>query len=230
MQSEKLNSSLLKSTTLFASYFDRRWWRENDIFILASDLDEDNPSSAPYYSPFYIVRTGNGQDSFGILRTFYVAGYEESYSLKHNFYGYNSTLEVGGRMYWERFIDDKKQGDAPDSRDGVYFIPASSEDETPTIVGQSHHYETMAFSGFITESIDLKNFSIRPGIRFELFEQERVDRLAGSTYLDKTTSVILPGIGFIGDISGLSLFGGVHRGFTPPSSGALKILNFGENV
>ena len=88
----------------------------------------------------------------------------------------------------------------------------------------------MAFSGFITESIDLKNFSIRPGVRFELFEQERVDRLAGSTYLDKTTSVILPGIGFIGDISGLSLFGGVHRGFTPPSSGALKILNFGENV
>ena len=81
----------------------------------------------------------------------------------------------------------------------------------------------MAFSGFITESIDLENFSIRPGLRFELFEQERVDRLAGSTYLDKTTSVVLPGIGFIGDVGGLSLFGGVHRGFTPPSSGALKI-------
>ena len=230
IQSERLSSVLSKNSTVYTSYFDRRWWRENDIFILASDLGQDNPSSAPYYSPFDLVRTGNGLDSFGILRTFYVAGYEQSYSLKHSFYGYNSTLEIGGRMYWERFIDDKKQGDAPDSKDGIYFVPASSDDEAPTIVGQSHHYETMAFSGFITESIDLKNFSIRPGVRFELFEQERVDRLAGSTYLDKTTSVVLPGIGFIGDVGGLSLFGGVHRGFTPPSSGALKILNFGENV
>ena len=230
IQSERLSSVLSKNTIAYTSYFDRRWWRENDIFILASDLDQDNPSSAPYYSPFDLVRTGNGQDSFGILRTFYVAGYEQSYLLKHNLYGYKSTLEIGGRMYWERFIDDKKQGDSPDSRDGIYFIPAASEDEAPTIVGQSHHYETMAFSGFITESIDLKNFSIRPGVRFELFEQERVDRLAGSTYLDKSTSVVLPGIGFIGDVGGLSLFGGIHRGFTPPSSGALKILNFGENV
>ena len=29
---------------------------------------------------------------------------------------------------------------------------------------------------------------------------------------------------------GMNLFGGIHRGFTPPSSGALKILNFGEGL
>ena len=77
---------------------------KNDIFILASDLGEDNPSSAPYYSPFDLVRTGNGQDSFGILRTFYVAGYEQSYSLKHNFYGYNSTLEIPFRIWLVGFV------------------------------------------------------------------------------------------------------------------------------
>ena len=33
MQSEKLSSNLTKSTTFFTSYFDRKWWRENDIFI-----------------------------------------------------------------------------------------------------------------------------------------------------------------------------------------------------
>jgi len=37
----------------------------------------------------------------------------------------------------------------------------------------------------------------------------------------------LPGIGFSSKLFGLNLFGGFHRGFTPPSSGALKILNFG---
>ena len=49
IQSEKLSSTLTKSTTAFASFFDRRWWRENDIFIKASDLGEDSPSAQPYY-------------------------------------------------------------------------------------------------------------------------------------------------------------------------------------
>ena len=229
IQSERLSSVLSKNTTVYTSYFDRRWWRENDIFILASDLDQDNPSSAPYYSPFDLVRTGNGQDSFGILRTFYVAGYEQSYTLKHLLFGREAKLEAGARVYWERFIDDKKTGDAPDSRDGIYFIPAATDEESPTIVGQSHHYETMAFSGFLSETIKMGAVDLRPGIRFEAFEQERVDRLAGSLYLDKTTLAVLPGLGFITDLKSFSLFGGIHRGFTPPSSGALKILNFGES-
>ena len=66
-------------------------------------------------------------------------------------------------------------------------------------------------------------------MRFELFEQERVDRLNGSSYQDKTLYVLLPGIGFSKDLFGLQIFGGIHRGFTPPSSGALKILSFGSN-
>ena len=230
IQSERLSSVLSKNTTAFTSYFDRRWWRENDVFILASDLGTESPSAANYYDPYDLVRVGNGQDNFGILRTFYVAGYEQSYRLKHLLFENKSTLEIGARIYWERFIDDKKQGDSPNSRDGIYFIPATSEDEAPTIVGQSHHYETMAFSGFLTESIEFGSFDVRPGVRIEVFEQERIDRLAGSTYLDKTTSAILPGVGFISELQGFNFFGGVHRGFTPPSSGALKILNFGDNV
>ena len=229
IQSERLNSKISKNTTAFISYFDRRWWRENDIFILASDVGQDNPESVPYYSPFDVVRVGNGQDNFGILRTFYVAGFEQSYTIKHDLYNNDAIMEVGARLYWERFIDDKKTGMNPDSRDGIYFIPAELEGESPTIVGQSHHYETMAFSGFLSESIKIGSLNIRPGVRLEVFEQERIDRLAGSLYLDKTTMVILPGIGFITDFSSFSFFGGIHRGFTPPSSGALKILNFGQN-
>ena len=80
------------------------------------------------------------------------------------------------------------------------------------------------------ESIDFGTLNIRPGIRVELFEQERVDRLQGSIYQDKTIYVLLPGFAFSKSISGMNIFGGIHRGFTPPSSGALKILNFGENL
>ena len=230
IQTERINSKLSQTTTAYFSFFDRRWWRENDIFILASDIDNQNPAPQPYYSSGNLIRTGNGKDNFGILRAFYVLGFEKSYLLKHKFFGFNSTTEAGARLYWERFIDDKKSGTSTDSREGIYYIPAASEDESPDIVGQSHHYETTALSAFVSESIEMGSLNLRPGLRFEIFEQERVDRLAGSIYQDKTIIIALPGIGFIKSFSGMSVFGGIHRGFTPPSSGALKIVNFGMNI
>ena len=233
IQSEKLSSTLTKSTTAFASFFDRRWWRENDIFIKASDLGEDSPSAQPYYSTFDLVRVGNGKNNFGILRTFYVLGLERSYKMKHDFFNRPSKMETGWRVYAERFIDDRQTGFTndsvytPDAREGVYFRGSGDSLE---ILGTSHHYETIALSGFLSESIDFGTLTLRPGLRIELFEQTRVDRMQGSIYQDKTLFVALPGIAFSKSINGLNIFGGIHRGFTPPSSGALKILNFGEGL
>ena len=233
IQSEKLSSTLTKSTTAFASFFDRRWWRENDIFIKASDLGEDSPSAQPYYSTFDLVRVGNGKNNFGILRTFYVLGLEQSYKMKHDLFNRPSKMETGWRVYAERFIDDRKTGFTkdsvytPDAREGVYFRGSGDSLE---ILGTSHHYETIALSGFLSESIDFGTLTLRPGLRIELFEQTRVDRMQGSIYQDKTLFVALPGIAFSKSINGLNIFGGIHRGFTPPSSGALKILNFGEGL
>ena len=229
INTKRINSRFSKSTTAFVSYFDRRWWRENDIFISASDLNSSNPTIQPYYNTGNLIRTGNGKDNFGILRTFYVFGLQQAYTLDRSIFGYQSRLEFGGRVYWERFIDDKQTGSKTDSRAGIYYIPAATDKDKDVIVGQSHHYETTAFSGFISESVDVNGFQVRPGLRFEIFEQERVDRLNGSLYQDKTLYVLLPGIGFSKNIFGLQMFGGIHRGFTPPSSGALKILSFGSN-
>ena len=233
IQSEKFSSTLTKSTTAFASFFDRRWWRENDIFIKASDLGEDSPSAQPYYSTFDLVRVGNGKNNFGILRTFYVLGLERSYKIKHDLFNRPSKMETGWRVYAERFIDDRQTGFTndsvytPDAREGVYFRGSGDSLE---ILGTSHHYETIALSGFLSESIDFGTLTLRPGLRIELFEQTRVDRMQGSIYQDKTLFVVLPGIAFSKSINGLNIFGGIHRGFTPPSSGALKILNFGEGL
>ncbi len=233
MQSEKLSSTITKSTTAFTSFFDRRWWRENDIFIKASDVDEDNPVAQPYYSPYDLVRVGNGKDNFGILRTFYVLGMEQSYKVKHQFFNRNSKMEAGWRLYWERFIDDRKTGFtadsmfATDAREGIYY---RGYGDSLVILGTSHHYETIALSSFLSESIDFGSLNVRPGLRLEVFEQERVDRMQGALYQDKTLIVLLPGIAFSHSMNGMNLFGGLHRGFTPPSSGALKILNFGEDL
>ncbi len=227
----KITADIVSNTTIYASAFDRRWWREDDIFVRPSALEAGNPIPVPYFQTGDLVRIGGGKSNFGILRTFYVGGVEQSYTFNHHITGIPSRTEAGGRVHWERFIDDRKIGDAPDARDGVYFTgtPGSTDDPVQ-IVGQSHHYETIALALYAKEQLEWDRLTLTPGVRFEVFKQDRVDRLRGSILADKVSSVLLPGIGANYQFNRFNLFGGVHRGYTAPSSGALKITNFGQNV
>ena len=245
IQTEKINRNISKNTSAYVNYFDREWWREYDMFIRAEDLNSSNEYSldqavdkdpAPGsglsgYSDQYInlIRVGNGTNNFGILRKFYVAGTETSYKIEHNIFNWSAKMDIGWRLYWERFLDDRKEGDSPTDRVGAYYelIHPDSLDiignPAVNVLGKSHHYETRAFAGYISESIDMGILNLRPGLRFEIFEQERIDRLNGSSYQDQTEAVLLPGLGISANIFGIKFFGGVHRGYTPPSSGALNI-------
>ncbi len=245
IQTEKINRNISKNTSAYVNYFDREWWREYDMFIRAEDLNSSNEYSldqavdkdpAPGsglsgYSDQYInlIRVGNGTNNFGILRKFYVAGTETSYKIDHNIFNWSAKMDIGWRLYWERFLDDRKEGDSPTDRVGAYYelIHPDSLDiignPAVNVLGKSHHYETRAFAGYISESIDMGILNLRPGLRFEIFEQERIDRLNGSSYQDQTEAVLLPGLGISANIFGIKFFGGVHRGYTPPSSGALNI-------
>ena len=65
---------------------------QNDIFILASDLNNSEALPVAPTNTFNdLARTGNGIDNFGILRTFYVGGIERSYKINHNFKSFNNT-------------------------------------------------------------------------------------------------------------------------------------------
>ncbi|MYF97854.1 TonB-dependent receptor, partial [Candidatus Poribacteria bacterium] len=227
----KITDNVVNNTTMYMSLFDRRWWREDDIFVRPAALETGTLVPVPYFQTGDLVRTGNGKSNFGILRTFYVGGIEHNYTLNHGISGNSGRAEIGGRVHWERFIDDRKIGDAPDARDGVYYTgtPGSTEDPVK-IVGQSHHYETMALALYAREQLELQNLTLTLGTRFEVFKQDRVDRLRGSVLADKISSVLLPGIGGNYQLGNFNFFGGVHRGYTAPSSGALKITNFGQNV
>ena len=227
----KISTNLVSNTTMYTSLFDRRWWREDDIFVRPIGLETGNLVPVPYFQTGDLVRTGNGKSNFGILRTFYVGGIEQNYTLNHEIAGNLGRAEIGGRVHWERFIDDKKTGDAPDAREGIYYTGTPGSEEDPVqIVGQSHHYETIALALYAKEQMNLSRLTLTPGLRFEVFKQDRVDRLHGSVLADKVSSVLLPGIGANYELGPFNLFGGIHRGYTAPSSGALKITNFGQSV
>ncbi len=227
----KMTENLISNTIAYSNLFDRRWWREDDIFVRPTSLENGELVPVPYFQTGDLVRTGNGKSNFGILRTFYVGGIEQNYSVGHDIGGNSGRVEVGGRIHWERFIDDKKIGDAPDARDGIYYTGTpDSTDDPVKIVGQSHHYETTALALYAKEQLELQNLTLTLGTRFEVFKQDRVDRLRGSVYADKVSSVLLPGLGLNYEVGKFNIFGGIHRGYTAPSSGALKVTNFGQNV
>ena len=117
----KIAKNLISNTTVYTSVFDRRWWREDDIFVRPSALETGILAPVPYFQTGDLVRIGGGKGNFGILRTFYVGGIEQNYTVKHRLAGSHSRAEIGARVHWERFIDDKKIGDTPDARDGVYY-------------------------------------------------------------------------------------------------------------
>ena len=230
-------------TRAYFSVFDRRWWRENDVFIRASQLGAyvADPASVSFLAPFDPgdkVRIGNGRDNFGILRTFYAAGVEQAYTWSHGLGGLGAELEIGARLHGERFIDDRVLGDSPTARVGVYTMPDPDDPENDVVArnpaakvtAKAQNYETVALALFASERLSLGALEVTPGVRFEVFEQERVDRLAGSRLDDRTTAVVLPGLGLNWELGRMNLFGGIHRGFTPPSSGTLNVVSFGSDV
>ena len=224
---QDLGSRLNSTTRAYFNHFSRDWWREDDVFYRAADYEADGSDATPvpWFEPGPLIRAGNGRTNFGILRDFASLGVEQKYSVQHSIGGNEASALVGGRIHWERFLDRKVVGDAPDAREGIYYR-INPADSSTTILGSNRHYETFAVSLFAREGIEIGRLSISAGVRFEAFEQEQVDRLLGAIYSDKSSVEILPGLGLNYELGRFNLFAGVHRGYTPPSSGALNAVGF----
>ena len=218
IQQRIISKNLEENTKLYFNFFDRDWWRELDMFTSYSDYVSGNYTEVPLaesnnYSD--LIRVGNGQTNFGILRRFYVAGLEHKLHWKQKFKGdFKGYLNFGGRIHFERFIDVAVSGNAPDARSGIPY--------------RANNYETYAIALFAEEKFEIDDLSITIGLRLEAFEQEVINRLNNNALDDATTVAFLPGLGFNYQIKGFNVFGGIHRGMTPPSNSTLFMLNFGE--
>ncbi len=233
------------TTKLYANVFDRPWWREKDVFVEADKYQNPNQDARQVSpeEPGPLMRVGisdvvaDPEDPyFGNVRTFYVGGVEHTFDVEHGLFGADASLEAGGRLHWERFKDNRKISDEVGVREGIFYRGDPSEPSSLEVVGGSTTYETTALALYALEDVQWGPLRLSPGLRVEVFEQERIDRLRGSQYRDKTNVVALPGLGFNLDLGtydlgargpgNVRLFGGVHRGYTPPSSATFAIVGF----
>lgn len=251
--STKHSDSLTSTTSLYANHFKRDWWRENDEFIRPSFLNNYNKgfdvgsptgsgTTLQFQTPAAgsqnkLIRVANRQNNYGILRQFYVIGLEKRYKYKHRLAKKKATLSAGARAHSEIFKDNFVIGDSPTDRTGKYFnvigydstrnieIKEPLKDKFNT--AKSSTYETRAFSLYGEETVELNNrLIVNAGVRLEVFEQSQIDKLNGNSYSDKFSAVMLPSAGFnyaLDSGSTWNMFGGIHRGYTAPTSGLFNI-------
>jgi Fe(3+) dicitrate transport protein len=177
---------------------------------------------------------------------------EHSLNIDHSLFGQSANLETGVRLHYERFEDNRKITKDISAREGFFFcdtvsgsgidkkyvscgVPPGPGDDPVTIVGRSRIYETRALSLHALEDLQVGPLRLSPGMRLEVFNQSSTDRLNGNRKAEQTNVVPLPSLGFnlgLGryDLGGsfgqgqFNLFGGVHRGYTPPSSATFLTL------
>jgi Fe(3+) dicitrate transport protein len=227
-------------TKYYGSAFFRDWWRENDSLVTAANWRSHVENGTPLNfvqdlnanRTIDMVRVGAGDKNFGNLRDFFVLGAEDTWKLRHALpSGREGTLELGARVYWERFLDRHKVGNSPWDRTGAYYTVDTAGVEHAILGAVNSHYETLALALYTSEEVAFGRLTVKPGMRFEVFEQERIDLLNGSRYQDKASYAWLPGIGANYTVNeAVHLFGGVHRGYSPPSSGTLQVVNFGQQA
>ena len=238
------------TTKLYGNVFDRPWWREKNAFVRASefqdpgaDAERITPSFNPEEREADLMRVAltdiadpDSAEGFGNDRRFYVTGAEQSFDIDHSLFGQSGSLETGVRLHYERFVNKNKIVDEIGSREGVFYRGENPSPENPaTIVGEYTVYETRALALYGIEDIELGPLRLSPGMRLEVFNQSVTDRLDGNRRSEETNVVPLPGFGFnlnLGryDLGAplnegqFNLFGGVHRGYTPPSRATFRIL------
>jgi Fe(3+) dicitrate transport protein len=202
-----LNTHLTLKTSAYYSYFDRNWWRQSSNSTQRPNDASDPACGAPVIQSNGVASMPNLSTTCGNegrLRRYAVYGVEPRLTWIPEW----GRVDAGVRVQHETQNRRQFNADTPDGR-----TPGSGPNAG---VREASGRSITAYSGFLQARFDIGQLSITPGARVENIHYERLDRLTG---LGGNTSIteFIPGIGVSWiPWDNATLFGGVHRGFSPP--------------
>lgn len=158
-------------------------------------------------------------------RTYYGAGVQSVLGLSRSTRLVQHQLEAGVRYH--RDEEDRFQQDDGYQMLGGRMIltragaPGSQANQ---IVGAG------AIAGFVTDTMTSGKWRLAPGLRYETIDLAQrtyartdPDRAGATTVATTTVDAVIPGFGIsYAARPGISLLGGVHKGFAPPGPGAAE--------
>ncbi|HKZ02185.1 MAG TPA: TonB-dependent receptor [Pyrinomonadaceae bacterium] len=189
------SSDVILTTNLYGSYFRRHWWRQ-------SSNSNERPNDAADTLCGGMINLNSTCGNQGRLRRYLFAGIEPRLRITKTLFGLRNETDLGFRVHFEDQERRQKNGERPDSRDGVLV--------------ENNERRNQAYSAFIQNRFVFPHVTITPGLRIEHIRYRRTNRLLGVTGKTDLTQ-LMPGIGVsYAPAAKLTLFAGLHRGFAPP--------------
>lgn len=215
------------TTQAYHNKFARNWYKLNDVSVNGQKVRIENILAKPedFSNHMAIIKAeeNSEDDAFFVRannREYYSQGIQTKFD--YHFYGEEAfhDIEVGVRYHYDE--EDRFQWDDRFNMiNGVMNLTFDAVEGS----GANRISSANAFAAFAMYKLKYKNLTVTPGLRYENILLQRVDygsnnpsRNEGSER-ENRVDVWIPGIGFnyaFTDV--VSVFGGVHKGFSPPGN------------
>ncbi len=209
--------------------FSRNWYKLNDVVFGGDKVNISKILEAPQNYPKYmdiINGTSNSDANAFILkannRSYLSKGIQTKLDFHWNSAQVFHDLEIGLRYHYDD--EDRFQW-----KDGYSITDGQMNLTSEGAPGSDANRisKATAFAGSVLYKLKYNNITLTPGIRYEDIVLERTD--FGSDDLNRTgvdlssrenkVSIFIPGIGINYKFNNsTSVFGGVHKGFSPPGN------------
>lgn len=223
-------SDYFRITTIgYINDFNRNWYKVDFVTIDGEREGISNVLGNPeeFDRYFDLVRGASNSDSDDLLnarnnnREYYSTGIQTK--LDYHWTGEKTfhDIEIGARYHYDE--EDRFQW-----IDDYAMVNGIMQLATAGIPGTNANRvsDARAFSTYAQYKLKYNDWTIMPGIRYENIKLTRTDY--GTSDVDRTganlslrenqVDVFIPGIGFNYNFENASIFGGVHKGFSPPSN------------
>lgn len=230
-----LPSGFNVTTTLYRNNFARNWYKLQSIRgTNITGIFEDPLAHAPELA----IAKGADSDVDDLQvrannRSYYSTGIQSFVGFTAGAGSVQNDFEVGIRYHQDE--EDRFQ-----HQDGWQMLSGLM---TRTSVGapgsQTNRVsDASAFAVFAQDTIRFSRLSIVPGIRYEYINLTRTDyatsdpeRSEPTRILDDNVTAVVPGIGVVYDTGAKAhVFGGIHKGFSPPGPGSVEFTEPEESI
>jgi Fe(3+) dicitrate transport protein len=235
----RLNADTKVLTSVYGAYFDRDWWRQaSDTGTSGTALNCQGQDGGLRLSGTGLTDNQlNDCKMQGRLRQYTTMGIDSRLSTKHQAFGLGNALEVGFKLHYEHQRRRQQNYDK--------YTDYLSGQGMKTAENQLR--QTEAISAFLSNRAEFnERLAVTPILRIENIRNKRTFYAADAnavgdadsgTFTRSFTEVI-PGIGATYQLDHLNvIYGGMHKGFSPPrvedsfaQSGASVDLNSEKSI